>query len=110
MLGLAWQFVTAGRLFPTGGPVALHTAGAIVLHVFTGLTMIAALLHQRAARGPRWPVGLATVVFVLSFVQAYFGTPATMAIHVPGALVLTIGTVVLASWSFTRAAASSPGS
>jgi hypothetical protein len=99
---LACQFVTAGQLFPRGGPLALHGGGAIVLHVVTGLLTVAAVLYARADRGPWWPAAVAAVVFVLSFVQAYFGEHTNLAIHVPGALVLTVGIVWVTAWSFTR--------
>jgi hypothetical protein len=98
---LVWQFVTAGMLLPRGGPLDLHAAGAIALHVASGLLAIAAVLHGRAARGPWWPAVVAVVVFVLGFVQAYAGEHGNMALHVPCALVLTLGTVWVAAWSFT---------
>ncbi|GAA4907748.1 hypothetical protein EV188_107172 [Actinomycetospora succinea] len=103
---LAWQFVTAGSIVGPGeaeGAESLHATGAIVLHVVSGLTMIVAALVWRAG-APLWPAVVAAVVFVLSFVQAYFGSGATLAIHVPGAMVLTIGAVVVAAWSFTPSA------
>ena len=46
---------------------------------------------------------LAVVVFVLSFVQAYYGDHTNLKIHVPGAMVLTVGIVWITAWSFTRA-------
>lgn len=104
---LAWQFVTAGSLVGPGeaeGAEALHATGAIVLHVVSGLTMIAAALVWRAGAA-LWPVIVAALVFVLSFVQAYLGEGATLWIHVPGAMVLTLGAVLVAAWSFTGAAA-----
>jgi O-antigen/teichoic acid export membrane protein len=102
VLNLVCQYVTAGQLFPRGGPLGLHATGAIVLHVVTGLLTLAALLYGRAHRGPWWPAVLAAVVFVLSFVQAYYGEHTNLAIHVPGALVLTVGIVWVTAWSFTR--------
>lgn len=103
---LAWQFVTAGQLFgDDGGPVGLHAGGAIVLHVLSGLTAIAALLHLRRSRGPAWPSVLAAVVFALTFLQAADGGLETLWVHVPGAMVLTGGTVWLAAWSMSSAAA-----
>jgi predicted membrane protein len=80
----------------------VHATGAIVLHVVTGLLTVAAVLYARADRGPWWPAAVAAVVFVLSFVQAYFGEHTNLAIHVPGALVLTVGIVWVTAWSFTR--------
>lgn len=107
VLGLLFQFVTAGNLVGTGvtGSVEeIHGTGAIALHVLTGLTAVAAGLHWRATRGPLWPTVLAAVVFADSFVQAATGDGQTLALHVPGAMVLTVGSVWVLAWSFTRAA------
>lgn len=106
VLVLAWQFLTAGQLLPQGGPVELHGGGAIVLHVVTGLLALAAILRARAARGPWWPAVLAAVVFVLTFVQAWFGEHGILAVHVPVAMLLTVGVVWVTAWSFTPAARS----
>lgn len=100
VLSLAWQFVTAGQLFPMGGSDELHAGGAIVLHVLTGVVAIAAALHWRRTSGPVWPTVLAAAVFVLSFVQAYTGAYDTLWIHIPGAMVLTVGAVWVAVWAF----------
>src|SRR5690242_20932570 len=91
VLSLAWQFVTAGQLFPRGGPEELHAGGAIALHVLSGLTAVAAVLLWRRGGAPVWLAGLAVVVFVLTFVQAAVGGRETLWIHVPGAIVLTVG-------------------
>jgi hypothetical protein len=72
--------------------------------VLSGLTAIAALAYWRLRGAPLWPGILAAVVFVLSFVQAYFGERSTLYIHVPGAMILTIGAVWVAAWSFTPGA------
>ncbi|HEY2220680.1 hypothetical protein [Actinomycetospora sp.] len=105
VVNLLWQYVTAGQLFPRGGPEDLHSAGAIVLHVLSGFTALAALAYWRLRGAPLWPGVLAAVVFVLSFVQAWFGDRSTLYIHVPGAMILTIGAVWVAAWSFSRPAA-----
>ena len=104
LLNLVCQYVTAGQLLPRPGHTALgiHATGAVVLHVVTALLTIAALFYGRVHRGPWWPAVLAAVVFVLSIVQAYFGDHGVLAVHVPGALVLTVGIVWLTAWSFTR--------
>jgi hypothetical protein len=102
VLSVAFQYVTAGQLFPRGGPEELHAGGAIVLHVLSGLTAIAAvLLWRRGAASVRLAV-LAGVVFVLTFVQAATGGRDTLWIHVPGAMVVTVGAVWVAVWSFSR--------
>lgn len=104
VLSLAFQFVTAGQLFPRGGPEELHATGAIVLHVLTGLTAVAAGALWYLTRGPVWPAVLATLVFVLSFAQAYVGGRSTLYLHIPGALVLTVGAVWVMAWSLRRGA------
>ncbi|MDQ4117989.1 MAG: hypothetical protein M3235_13655 [Actinomycetota bacterium] len=103
LLVLAWQFVTAGQMIPQGGPVDLHAAGAIVLHVVSGLAVIAAFLLGRASRGPWWPTVLAVVVFGLTFVQAWTGSNGVLAVHVPCSVVLIVGTVWIAAWSWLGA-------
>jgi hypothetical protein len=104
VLNLVCQYVTAGQILPRGGPLeGLHATGAVVLHVVTGLLALAAIAYGRAQRGPWWPAVLAVVVFVLSFVQAYYGDHTNLKIHVPGAMVLTVGIVWITAWSFTRA-------
>jgi hypothetical protein len=104
LLSLAFQYVTAGQLFPQGGPEEVHAGGAVALHVLSGLTAVAAVLHWRRSAAAAWPAVLAVVVFVLTFVQAATGGRDTLWVHVPGALVLTVGAVWVAAWSFTRGA------
>jgi hypothetical protein len=104
VLELLVQYLTAGQML---GPVhnhaarGLHETGAVVLHVLSGLTTIAAVVLWRLRRAPLWPAVLSAVVFVLSFVQAYLGDDETLYLHVPGALILTVGSVWLLAWSFT---------
>ena len=100
LLVLLAQFVTAGRLVVGVGGEELHATGAIVLHVTTGLVMLAAAAGWWLRGHPLWPTVLATVVFVLSFVQAYAGSHGLILVHVPGAMILTVGTAVLTVWSF----------
>lgn len=105
LLSLAFQFVTAGELVshPNASP-DIHGAGAIILHIITGLTTVAAAVHWRKRRTSLWPTAIAALVFVLSFVQAAIGDSGAMWAHVPGALVLTVGAVWVAAWSFGRSA------
>lgn len=106
LLVLAWQFVTAGQMIPQGGPEELHAAGAIVLHVGSGLAVVAAFLVGRAARGPWWPAVLAAVVFALTFAQAWTGSYGPIAVHVPGAILLTVGSVWITAWAWLGTTAS----
>ncbi|MEJ2888559.1 hypothetical protein [Actinomycetospora aeridis] len=106
VLVLLFQFLTAGGFVgqPGGeGAEELHATGAIVLHVVSGLTMIAAALLWRAGAA-LWPTVVAAVVFVLTFVQAYVGSHGPLLVHIPGAMVLTVGAVLVAVWSFAPTA------
>lgn len=107
VVNLLWQFVTAGEFIGPRGDESWespHAAGAIVLHVLSGIAMIAAFALWRLRGAALWPAVTALVVFVLGFVQAYFGMGSTMWIHVPGASILTIGAVAVAVWAFLPAA------
>ncbi len=101
LLVLLWQFVSAGRLM-TGADALGHGAGAIALHVATGLTLVATVLHARRS-AVWWPAVPAAAVFVLTFVQAYLGSSGAIAAHVPTALAVTVGVVWLAAWAFRGA-------
>jgi hypothetical protein len=103
VLALLWQFATAGRILSGASATGLHGAGAIALHVTTALLVVATLLHARAG-GARWPVVVAALVFACTFVQAALGSAGNMSAHVPGALVITGGTVWLTAWAFRRQA------
>jgi len=103
LLSIGFQYVTAGQLFPRGGPEELHSGGAVVLHVLSGLTAIAAVLLWRRAGGSVRIAVLAVVVFVATFVQAATGGRDHLAVHVPGAMVLTFGAAWLAVWVFSPA-------
>ena len=52
------------------------------------------------AGGARWPVAVSANVLVAGFVQAAVGEAGNMSAHVPGALVLTVGTVWVTAWAF----------
>lgn len=97
VLVVLWQFITAGQLFDKdGGPQEAHAAGAIVLHVVSGLAAIAAVLLWRRGAVPAWLAGLAVVVFGFGFLQAALGGYDSLYVHIPGAMILTAGTVWLA--------------
>ncbi len=99
VLVLYWQFYSAGRVLVGEDALGGHGAGEIALHVTTGLLLGASVLQGRRTR-VWWPAALAAAVFVLTFVQAALGSSGSIATHVPLALVVTVGTVWLAAWSF----------
>ena len=92
VLTLLWQFVSAGRILSGTDAVGGHGAGAIALHVTTFLLVVATLLHARP-RGARWPAAVSAAVFIATFVQAAIGSDGNINVHVPGALLLTVGTI-----------------
>ena len=101
VLAILWQGASAGGILmrsPTS--LDLHQGGAIAVHVLTGATALAAFAAWRIAHGPLWPVVLGVVVFAASFVQAALGDDETMWAHVPGALLLMLGSAVLLVWSW----------
>ena len=102
VLTLLLQFVTAGRLLPAEPAeslVQIHAAGALVLHVVAFVAVAAAFWMYRKASAPVSLPVLAAVVLAAGFVQAYYGNRDTMWAHIPGAMVLTVGTVWLLIWS-----------
>ena len=54
----------------------------------------------RTARGSLAPAVVAVVVFVASFVQAALGDDETMWAHVPGALLLMLGSAAVLVWAW----------
>jgi hypothetical protein len=100
VLTVVWQGVSAGLLL-LRSPAALgyHAVGAIVLHVFTAVTAIAAFLLWRGSRAPLWPTVLATVVFLATLCQAALGDGGVLSVHVPLAMLLMLGSGWLLAWS-----------
>lgn len=92
-----WQFVTAGQLLPrpSAGPLLGHQAGAIVLHVVSGLAAVAAVVLWRQGVVGLGLTALAVVTFGFGFLQAALGGYDSLWAHVPGAMLLTAGVVWL---------------
>jgi len=104
-LGVLYQAATAGQiLMRNEAAQEWHGGGAIALHVLTGLTTLAATWYSRTSRAPWWPAVVSAVVFAATFVEAAYGHGPTLYIHVPLALVLTVGTVWVTAWAFTTRA------
>lgn len=100
VLAVLWQGATAGGiLMRSRESLELHEAGALAVHLLTGLVAIAAFVLWRELRGPIWPTVVAAVVFAASFVQAALGDDATMWAHVPGALVQILGAAAVLVWA-----------
>lgn len=99
VLNVLAQFITAGQLFPVGGPEELHAAGAIVLHVISGLAAVVAVVLWRQGKVSLGLMILTVLVFGYTFVQAAIGGYQTLYIHVPGAMLLTGGVVWVLVWT-----------
>ncbi|WP_299036943.1 hypothetical protein [uncultured Pseudokineococcus sp.] len=104
LLAVVAQFVTAGQLLGpgqllgAGAAVGAHGAGAVVLHVVSGLAAVAALVDLRSG-GSRGVAALAVVLLGLTFLQAWSGDHASLAVHVPLALSVVVG----AAWLLAAA-------
>lgn len=94
LLGVVWQFVTAGQLVGAGAALGAHGAGAVALHVLSGLAALAALVDLRSG-GSRRTAVLAVVLLALTFLQAWSGDHAPLTVHVPLALSVVVGAVWL---------------
>lgn len=99
------QALTGGD-YLTGNDAAmnLHGAGAITIHVVAGVQTLAAALLWHATRGPWWPTVLSAAVFGVSFVQAKLGGGDTLDSHLPLAVVLLIGVVLVLAWVWSPVA------
>ncbi|MDG4665972.1 hypothetical protein [Mycobacterium sp. 236(2023)] len=98
-------FGTAGALVQAGELKDVHGGAAIVLHVVTGGLMVALAGLAYDRKRAWWTVALAFVIFAYSFVQAALGEGATLGIHVPGSLLIVVGTIWLTVWLFSSASA-----
>jgi hypothetical protein len=97
------QGVTAGEILSRSRVAeSLHYDGAFVVHALTALTAIAAFLVMRQRGGPWWPTVVALVIFVVTFVQAAVGEAGILSVHVPLAMLLLVGAVLVMGWSFAR--------
>ena len=99
---VAVLFITAGEFVQKHQLLDVHGAAAIALHVVSGLLALALVGLARQRGSGWWAAGLATALFAYSFVQAYLGKGHTLAIHIPGALLVTAASIWLACWLFAR--------
>ncbi|MCE3552138.1 hypothetical protein LWC33_11785 [Pseudonocardia sp. RS11V-5] len=100
VLMIVVQGVTAGAIISRDrSALMLHYGGAIVVHVLTGLTAIAAILVVRGRGGPWWPAIVASALFLVTFLQAGLGDAGVMTVHVPLAMVCLVGAVSVLMWS-----------
>ena len=94
------QFVSAGGLLMNARwALPVHSIGALALHVPEAVAVVAAWSYQRSVQGPTWPTVVTAIVFACGLLQAWLGYQGVLLAHVPGAFVLTAGTVLVLIWS-----------
>jgi hypothetical protein len=109
VLSILWQGYSASNVIVTGdAALGPHEIGAVVAHVATGLLALCTALLWWTSRGPVWPTALSAVVFVATFVEASLGHGRTLWIHVPLALLITMGTVAVVYRAFAHSARPRP--
>jgi heme A synthase len=107
-LNLLYQGGTAGEILMQSHQAReLHAAGAVALHLLTGLTLVATALLWLRTRDHLWAAAVSALVFIATFVQAAYGQADTLYIHVPLALAILLGAAAVLTWALlvpTRAA------
>lgn len=104
-------FASAGLLVQEARGLDVHGAGAIAIHVFSGLLAVLLAVRAWRTRSGLPAAVVAIALFGLTFAQAALGSYLTMALHVVGALIVTVLAAWLAHWTFTTppaAAAATP--
>lgn len=101
LLVVVVSFGTAGVLVQRGQAEELHGYAAIALHVATaGLTVgLAGMVYER--RRHWWSVVVAGLLLSYSFIQASLGEGMLLYLHIPGALLVAAGAMLLTVWLFT---------
>lgn len=104
LASLAALFASAGLLVQDAQGLALHSAGAVGIHVFSGILAAALAARAWVTRSGVRTAAAAAALFGLSFVQAALGSYLTMALHVSGSLVVTGLSAGITFWAFTTRA------
>jgi len=109
-LNLLYQGVTAGEILMDSHQAReLHAAGAVALHLLTGLTLVATALLAQRTRAHLWAAVVSALVFVATFVQASYGNADTLYIHVPLALAIVLGAAAVLTWALLMPARAADG-
>lgn len=99
---VAVLFVSAGSIVEDSSGLGVHGFGGIIIHVFTGLLAISLSVRAWLTRSGALQAGLAVILFGLTFPQAALGSYMTMAMHVSGALIVTLLAAWLTAWTFLQ--------
>lgn len=98
---LAVLFASAGLVVQDFRGLDVHGFGAIGIHVTSGLLATALVLLAWLSRTGMVAALLAVAMCGFTFLQAWWGSAATLVFHVSGALVLTIISTWLTAWAFS---------
>ncbi|WP_150461526.1 hypothetical protein [Nesterenkonia ebinurensis] len=101
LVSLAVLFASAGLLVQDARGLDFHGAGALAIHVFSGVLASALGVHAWVTRSGIPTAVAAFALFGLTFAQAALGSYMTLALHVVGALVVTVLAAWVAFWIFT---------
>lgn len=101
LLSLGVLFASAGLLVQDARGLDLHGAGAVALHVFSGALASTLALRAWMTRSGTRTAAAGFTLFGLSFAQAALGSYMTLAVHVGGALVVTLLSAWIVFWTFT---------
>jgi len=97
-------------LFASGGLIVqeqdfrgldIHGLGAIGVHITSGLLATALILYTWVSKTGALQALLAVTLCGFTFLQAWLGSSMTLAIHITGALVLTVISTWLTAWTFS---------
>lgn len=95
-------FVSAGFIIEENRALGVHGFSGITIHVSTGLLALCVAIRAWLSKTGMLQAGIAAVLFALTFPQAALGSYMTMAMHITGALILTLMAAWLTIWVFVE--------
>ncbi|MGJ9424621.1 hypothetical protein ACHABX_02110 [Nesterenkonia halotolerans] len=98
---LSVLFASAGLVVQNFRGLDVHGFGAIGIHVTSGLLAATLVLLAWSSRTGAVPAALAVAMCGFTFLQAWWGSAATLVFHLSGALVLSVISTWLTAWAFS---------
>ncbi|GGN81520.1 hypothetical protein [Nocardia rhizosphaerihabitans] len=80
--------------------LALHSRNGGLVAMMLLLQLISAVLWWRVGGGPAWPARTAVVQVLIGAALIPLGEERVLAVHIPLAVGLAIGTALLVSWAW----------
>lgn len=80
--------------------LALHSRNGGLVATVLSLQLISAVLWWRVGDGPAWPARTAVVQVLIGAALIPLGEERVLAVHIPLAVGLAIGTALLVSWAW----------